>query len=253
MKPLSSQVHDCCVQRFIFNPFIHRMKNCVMPMQKAAFLFALVFLLCRFPLAAQTTCPPFWNDIQAFKKGDSVQMPSTNAILFVGSSSFTMWKDVQEHFPGYTIINRGFGGSQLTDVIRYAYDVILPYTPKQVVIYCGENDLASSPAIKAADVVKRFKTLFSIIRVNLPDAAIDYVSMKPSPSRENLLPEFTKANAAIKAFLHRQHRADFIDVYKAMLDKDGKPVKELFLEDNLHMKPEGYQIWQRVIRPYLKK
>jgi lysophospholipase L1-like esterase len=213
----------------------------------------VLFTLCTVLLKAQTACPPFWNDIQQFKKADDAQQPPHNAILFVGSSSFTKWTDVQEYFPGYTIVNRGFGGSQLTDVIRYAFDVILPYAPKQVVIYCGENDLAADSSLPASEVVRRFKTLFGIIRQNLPAATIDFVSMKPSPSRQHLFPKFLQANAQIKAFLKTQKRAGFIDVYKAMLNEKGAPRKEIFLEDNLHMKPAGYRIWQKIFLPYLLK
>jgi lysophospholipase L1-like esterase len=215
--------------------------------------FLLLFFIAFTTLRSQSVCPPFWSDIQKFKQADSTSLPPKNAILFVGSSSFTNWKDVQEYFPGYTIINRGFGGSQLTDVIRYAYDVILPYAPKQVVVYCGENDLASSDAIKAADVVQRFKTLFGMIRQNLPQATIHFVSLKPSPSRQKLLGEFRLANTQIRSFLNKQKNAGFIDVYSAMLTADGSPRTDIFVEDNLHMKPEGYRIWQRILLPYLVK
>lgn len=210
-----------------------------------------VFFACTLSVAAQTNCPAFWREILQFKKADSAQMPPKNAILFVGSSSFTKWTDVQDYFPGYTIINRGFGGSQLTDVIRYAYDVILPYAPKQVVIYCGENDLASA-TVHAGEVTLRLKTLFSIIRQNLPDAAIDFVSIKPSPSREKYFPEFKMANAQIEAFLQTQQNAAFINVYPAMLNAEGQPQHAIFLEDNLHMNAAGYRIWQHIILPYLK-
>src|SRR5881275_1643620 len=163
-------------------------------------LFIPFLLLFQFATKAQTT-PAFWSDILVFKKQDSVKPPPSNAILFVGSSSFTRWTDYADYFPGYTIINRGFGGSTLVDVIRYAYDVILPYQPKQVVIYCGENDLAASDTVTAADVAQRFKTLYGIIRQNLPNAVVDFVSMKPSPSRAHLMPKYQVANAQIKAFL----------------------------------------------------
>src|SRR5919202_6508982 len=106
--------------------------------------FAFILCLCTlFTIAVAAQQPPFWDEIQAFKKQDSLHTPPKHAIVFVGSSSFQKWKDVQDYFPGYKIINRGFGGSSLPDVIRYADDVIIPYQPKQVVIYCGDNDLAS--------------------------------------------------------------------------------------------------------------
>src|SRR5215467_9546288 len=108
--------------------------------------------------------PPFWDDIQAFKHQDSIQAPPRDAILFVGSSSLTKWMDVQNYFPGYTIINRGFGGSSLPDVMRYENDVIFKYKPKQIVMYCGENDLAASDTVTAQMVFDRFKALFTDIR-----------------------------------------------------------------------------------------
>ena len=220
---------------------------------KQSFLFLTVLLLFNFYSVAQNPCPPFWNDIQKFRKEDSATKPAENPILLVGSSSFTRWGDVKNYFPGYTIINRGFGGSQITDVIRYFYEVVMPYSPKQVVIYCGENDFASSPNLQPETVVQRFKTLFGMIRQNYPAAAIHYVSMKPSPSRVALLDKFQTANKAISDFLKSQKNAGFINVYPAMLDASGKVRTDIFVEDNLHMNTEGYRIWQQVMQPYLKK
>lgn len=199
------------------------------------------------------TKAPFYNDIQAFKKQDAQQAPPANGILLVGSSSFTRWKDVQEYFPTYPIINRGFGGSTLPDVIRYASDVILPYKPKQVLIYCGENDLASGDEVTAETVVQRFKTLFGIIRQNLPSTTISFVSIKPSPVRAHIQPKVKAANKEIQAWLRTQKKAQFIDIYDAMLDDKKNMREELYVGDRLHMKPEGYTIWQKIITPYLMK
>ncbi len=215
---------------------------------KRAMLVMVSVLMC-FIMQAQ----PFYNDIQAFKKKDSVQAPPKNAILFVGSSSFTKWTDVQDYFPGYTIINRGFGGSVLPDVIRYAGDVIYPYQPKQVVIYCGENDIASSDTISAATVVQRVETLFGMIRAHLGNVPVVFISLKPSPSRSRLMPKMTDANAQIKAFLASQKNAAFVDVYSKMLEADGSPMKDIFLSDNLHMNAKGYAIWKKALEPYLIK
>ena len=195
----------------------------------------------------------FAADINAFKKADSVNFPAANAILFTGSSSFTKWTDVQNYFPGYPIINRGFGGSILLDVIRYANEIIIPYKPKQVVIYCGDNDLASSDTVTAEIVLERFKQLFFIIRNQLPNTSVVFVSIKPSPSRERLLPKVQASNQAIKKFLSEHKNTGFADVYHPMLGPDKLPVKDLFLDDMLHMKPNGYVIWQKVIQPYLLK
>jgi acetyl esterase/lipase/lysophospholipase L1-like esterase len=202
---------------------------------------------------AVAVAPPFWNEIAAFKEQDKASPPPASPILFVGSSSFRKWTDVNTYFPGFPIVNRGFGGSTLPDVIGYAYDIILPYKPKQVVIYCGENDLATPDSIPASVVVDRFKTLFAIIRQNLPAATIDFVSIKPSPVRAAIQGKVIEANTAIRRFLERQPNAHFIDVYGAMLDAKGNMRKELFLEDMLHMRPGGYAIWKDIMLPYLKK
>ncbi len=212
------------------------------------------FCLLLFALQAiKAQNPPFYNEIQSFKKQDSISFPPKNEILFIGSSSFTKWKDVQDYFPNYPIINRAFGGSILLDQIRYVNDIVFPYHPKQIVIYCGDNDLASSDTITPQIVFNRFKTLFEIIRSKLKKVAIVYVSIKPSPSRIKLLAKDEEANHLIKDFLSTKKHTAFADAYHPMMGADGKPIQELFIEDNLHMNAKGYAIWQKIIAPYLKK
>lgn len=212
-----------------------------------------ILFCCNLGFVNAQTTPAFWNDIVSFKKKDSAQHLTSNSILFVGSSSFTKWQDVNNYFPGYTIINRGFGGSSLPDVIRYTYDIILPYQPKQVVIYCGENDLASADSTLAIEVLNRYKTLFNMIRINLPKTNIAFVSIKPSPVRASIQGKVKEANKLIKAFIATQKNASFINIYEAMLDVKGQMREELYVGDRLHMKPEGYAIWQKAIQPYLMK
>lgn len=214
---------------------------------------ALVFLLWAGILSAQDQQPAFWNDIQAFKKQDSASFPPKNAILFIGSSSFTMWRDVQKDFPGYKIINRGFGGSTLVDQLNYTNEIVVPYQPKQIIIYCGENDLAASDTVSAELVFKRFRQLFTIIRNRYPKAKLTYVSMKPSPSRQLLLSKMISGNEMIKKYLSSKRRTSYVDVYKEMIDDEGKPRMDLFLDDNLHMNKTGYAIWQKLIEPHLLK
>ncbi len=216
-------------------------------------LFPLLLSFSVIQLAAQNEPYPFWNDIQAFKHKDSASFPPANEILFVGSSSFTMWTDVQSYFPSYPIINRGFGGSSLTDVIRYAEDIIYPYKPKQVVIYCGENDLASSDSITAPTVIYRFQILFSMIRSKFKNVPVIYISLKPSPSRQKLMPKMMAVNEAIQTCLKKKKNAVFVDVYHKMLGADGKPIDDFFLDDKLHMNSKGYAVWQKEITPYLLK
>ena len=228
----------------------------------------ILFILSYFLVACGTNSkpdtkpvanPPFWNDIQKFKKQDSISFPPKNAILFIGSSSFTMWKDVQNYFPGYTIVNRGFGGSTILDQIRYADDIIFPYEPIQIAIYCGENDLASSDTVTATIVADRFRQLFQVIREKTK-APILYISMKPSPSRKHLFQKMREANQSIALFLSKSdvragltNKNVYVDVHQKMLNEAGQPIPDLFLKDSLHMNEKGYAIWQKEIQPYLLK
>lgn len=210
----------------------------------------VIIAICTFGTSYAQQQYPYYNDIQAFKKQDSIHKPIGSEILFVGSSSFTYWQDVENWFPGHRIINRGFGGSNLLDVIHYADDVIFAYQPKQIVIYCGENDLASD-TVKAPLLLKRFQTLFSMIRNKMPNIPVSYISIKPSPSRVRLLAETQKSNKAIQQFLSKQRNTSFIDVYSKMLRADGSINADIFGDDRLHMKAAGYRIWQKAIAPHL--
>ena len=212
-------------------------------------LSLFVLFLCAF-LLANAQDAPFFKDIQNFKKKDSIQFPPKHAILFVGSSTFTNWKDIQDYFPKHMIINRGFGGSSLPHVINYANDIIFPYHAKQVVIYCGENDFTGNTI--ADVVVARVQKLFDLIRSNDPKTHIAFISIKPSPSREKKLPQMKEANEKIANMMKRMKRAKFINTADAMYNADGTIMKDIFTSDMLHMNAKGYAIWQKIIEPYLK-
>ena len=221
-------------------------------MKRLIIKFILVFLFFQSVAVNAQQPAPFWSEIQAFKKEDSLHHPPKKAILFVGSSSFRLWKDVNNAFPGYTIINRGFGGSSLPHVIQYANDIIFPYKPKQVVIYCGENDMTGEN-VTSDTVFQRFKNLFTLIRSRLKNVPVVFVSMKPSPSRWHLREKVEKGNALIKEFLATKKKTAFVDVWTPMLNEEGRPREELFVADRLHMNEKGYAIWTEKIRPCLLK
>ncbi|MEI6151478.1 MAG: GDSL-type esterase/lipase family protein [Chitinophagia bacterium] len=219
--------------------------------------YLVIFLLFFGMLSshAQTSSAiPFQEEIDVFLKKDSIQMPAANSILFVGSSSFNYWKDISNYFPGYPIINRGFGGSSLTDVIYFNQETILKYKPKQIYIYCGENDIAASDTVIPQIVFARFKTLYKIIRTHLGNKIpIMYVSIKPSVARWSMEDKFVAANSLIRNYINKQKHTQFLDVHAAMLDTNGMVFKDIFIADKLHMNAKGYAIWQKIIAPTLVK
>lgn len=217
-----------------------------MKILKVTFLFLFIVLAVR----AQENAA-FYNEISNFKKQDSLKFPPKNAVLFIGSSTFTKWKDAQVHFPEHVIVNRGFGGSTLLNVIHYIDDVVYPYQPKQVVIYCGENDFMNTGTTPQM-VADRTKKLIDLIRQKYPKTFIAYISIKPSPSRAKYIPQMKEANALIKTLISRTKRASYINTAEAMYHPDGAIMTDIFLKDNLHMNEKGYAIWRGIMEPYLK-
>jgi lysophospholipase L1-like esterase len=210
-----------------------------------------VFLLMMIVVSA--SAQPYAEEIAVFKKEDSISFPARSQILFIGSSSFRLLRDTVNLFPGYKILNRSFGGSTLQDVTYRRYETIYPYQPKQIVMYCGENDFASSDTITVDIVVQRFKTLFQLIRAKYPAVPFVYISMKPSPSRIHLMSKMKETNQLIQSHLKTKTNTRFVNVFNAMLKADGKPDETLFREDMLHMNPKGYALWKKKLLPVLMK
>ncbi len=197
----------------------------------------------------QVSSPAWEADMQRFEAADAQSPPPRGGVLFIGSSSIRFWDTLAQDFPGVPVINRGFGGSELRDSTWYADRIIVPYAPRQILIYAGDNDLNAgrTPQQLRAD----FIAFVERVRRDLPKAKIAYISNKPSPSRAQLLPVQRAANTLIAAEAKRLG-VDYIDIFTPMLDASGQPDESLFIEDRLHMSRAGYVIWQRAIAPYLK-
>ena len=195
--------------------------------------------------------PSDWTTaIDHLTQDDALHPPASHGIVFVGSSSIFFWTTLEQDFPGLPVIRRGFGGSELADSVYFADRIVLPYQPKTVVLYAGENDLSAgkTPEVIAAD----FAAFCAKIHAALPQTRIIYLAMKPSPLRWALHGEMERGNALIAAACARDPRLTFVDVYSAMLGADGQPRTELYRDDRLHMKPAGYAIWIKILTPLLK-
>lgn len=202
----------------------------------------LILICCLFLSVLHAQQHPFYKDIQEFKKQDSIQPTAKNCILFIGSSSFTNWKSMQQDFPNTTIINRAFGGSTLQDMFFFKKE-ILNYSPSKIVWYCGENDIASSEKVSSKIVFKRFKKMYKTIRGKFPNTPIAYISIKPSIARWNLKDRMIASNKLIENYLKNKSNIQFIYVWDKMLDSNGNPKKTIYMDDKLHLNATGYHIW----------
>jgi lysophospholipase L1-like esterase len=193
----------------------------------------------------------FERQIAAFEKADQLNPPKPGVIVFTGSSSIRFWDTLAADMQPLDTINRGFGGSQISQVNQYASRIVLPYQPRAVVLYAGDNDLAF-PWLKTPEqVFGDFKQFVEIVHAQLPDTWIYFVSIKPSLRRWTGWQKIKKTNDLIADYARTQPRVQFIDTDSAMLDTQGKPRPELFRKDGLHMNAQGYTLWTSIIKPVL--
>jgi sugar lactone lactonase YvrE/lysophospholipase L1-like esterase len=193
--------------------------------------------------------PDRWESaIAEFEKSDKVSPPPQGEIVFVGSSTIRLW-NLAESFPDRKCINRGFGGSQMTDSAHYADRIIIPYRPRLVVVYAGDNDIAAgkSPEQILADA----KSLVAAVHAKLPHTRLVFLAIKPSVQRWKLFGQQREANRLIAEFAKQDTRLGFVDVTESMLGPDGQPRPELFVKDGLHLSSEGYNLWESLLRPNL--
>jgi lysophospholipase L1-like esterase len=194
---------------------------------------------------------PRWKDsFDGFAAADRTNAPPPGGVVFVGSSSIRLWDGLETQFSELpVIVKRGFGGSRMLDCTQHLERLVLPYKPRLVVVYAGDNDLAEGRSPE--DVLASFRAFVEGVQRELPQTRIAYLSIKPSPLREALMPKMQAANKLIRRYSQDRSRLDFIDIHTPMLGADGRPRAELFAADALHLNAAGYALWKEVIASHL--
>jgi hypothetical protein len=192
----------------------------------------------------------FDEAIAAFEEADRKDEPKKGQVLFLGSSSIRRW-DTATAFKGIDSINRGFGGSQISDSIFFFDRVVLPYAPSVIVFYAGDNDI-NAGKIKQ-QVLEDFRSFAGLVRKKLKGSKILYIPIKPSISREALWSEMTVVNKRIQAMSVKQKDLYYADIATPMLETGMPPNADLFASDGLHLSDKGNAMWLRVIRPVVEQ
>jgi len=211
------------------------------------------------PVGDKTDPADKWEAaIARFEEADRKNPPPKGAVLFVGSSSIVRWKTLAQDFPEVITLNRGFGGSVLADVTRYVDRIVIPYAPKQIVFYSGDNDIAQKRT--PAQILADFQAFVTRVRATLPGVRILFLSIKPSPARWNLREQIQDANRLIREWIETKQSQPaggaagdtvYIDIYDPMLNEEGQPEPALYGPDKLHLTDAGYRLWVRLVRPVL--
>lgn len=198
--------------------------------------------------AGRPSDPARWeSDIRKFEEQDRRQSPPKDAVLFVGSSSIRLW-DTAKSFPDWPTINRGFGGSQIHEVTHFVDRIVLPYQPRLIVFYAGDNDIAAGA--EPETVFERFQAFVEKVRGAGLQSPIIFIGIKPSVARWRLIDKIRAANRTIREWAenHPEQSVHFLDVERPMLDEQGFPRGDLLREDGLHLNQRGYDIWNELLR-----
>ena len=220
-----------------------RMKRCF------CLTLFVTLLLAGFHGSAQSP-RPFEKEVADLTAQDSA-VRKKKIILFTGSSSVRFWKDVQSYFPEHNVVNRGFGGSTMKDLLYYTDKLIIPYHPKMIFIYEGDNDLAGK--MKPEEILASADSILLLIRSKISKKVpVLFIATKPSVARWSMKDEYLAYNQKLKDWTATKKNVKYIDVWTPMLDANGEVQKDIFISDGLHMNKKGYDIWGRVIKPYIR-
>lgn len=191
---------------------------------------------------------PFESEVQDYEQKDRSSPPPVGALLFYGSSSIRLWPSLEDDFPDYPLLNRGFGGATLQDCVSLYPHLVKPYSPKAIILYAGDNDLASDH--NPQRILDSLAEFLDLLSKDFPSTVVAFIAIKPSPVHQGQ-EEIQETNRLIEELASKRDNLIFLNVYHKMLNPDGSPNKELFLDDGLHMGRAGYAIWKEVVASYL--
>lgn len=214
-------------------------------------ILALLILLSQGSLAADYPDPKLWDaTIYGFALEDEIIGERHGAIVATGSSSMRFWDHrIHDDLAPLTIISRGFGGSNMNDVLHHLDTLVLKHKPRAVLLYEGDNDVAQGVATDV--IIATFQTAFDRIHAQDASVRIYVLSAKPSISRLALWPDMVAVNQRLEALAAKDKRITYIDVATPMLNANGTPNESLFVSDMLHMNQRGYDIWRDTVTPIL--
>jgi lysophospholipase L1-like esterase len=213
---------------------------------------ALLAALFARPMAAQQSADRWEKEVAAFEASDRVSPPPRGEVVFIGSSTIHHW-DVAAAFPDLKVINRGIWvdglGFELGDAVRFADRIVIPYQPRVIVVYAGDNDISGGKT--SEQVVVDAEKFVRKVRAKLPDVRIVFIGLKPSIARWIQVDRMRTTNTMLRQLCERDDRIAYMDVDGPMMGWDEKPRRELFVDDGLHLSTEGYRLWTTLLRPFL--
>jgi lysophospholipase L1-like esterase len=219
-------------------------------LRKASILLAFCTLLTSAPLLHAQNPARFQKEVDSIVAANE-SVNRDNLILFTGSSSIRLWKNLSASFPDHNVLNMGFGGSEMADLLYYTDKLIIPFKPKQIFIYEGDNDLSFGRSPER--IIASADSVLSRIRQHLPHSEVIFISPKPSLKRWALKDRYENYIKQLKRWASKKRNVRFADVWTPMLDNDGVVMQDIFITDGLHLNDKGYSIWTSALKKYISQ
>lgn len=194
---------------------------------------------------------PSWFDdeVAALAHRTRARQGEDKLILFYGSSTFTLWSDIEAHFPAHNVLNHGFGGATLADCLEYFDRLVTPFRPSAIVLYAGDNDLDNGASPEA--VIALLKRFLARKRACLGAVPLGYVSIKVSRQRLHFMHTIGYTNKLADRLLADAEDAAFVDFTRRLTGRGYHPWQDYFTHDPLHMNPAGYRVLGKTIAEYI--
>ena len=187
----------------------------------------------------------FTTEVNNYLQKDKLKPVEKNGIVITGSSSVRFWQShIHSDFTQVDVIARGFGGSNMNDLLYFSEALITQYQPRAVAIYEGDNDIAQG--ISPTLILNKFIELSNKLKSSLPEIRIYFISIKPSIARQSMWPKMVETNQLIEEVCNSELNCTYIDVANKLLN-DGLPKENIFIEDGLHLNKKGYQLWSEAV------
>jgi len=173
------------------------------------------------------------------------------AVVFIGSSSIRLWSTLLDDMQPMPIIQHGFGGSKLNDIVYYAPRLVNVYQPRAVVVFAGTNDIVPAASKEPEALLATYKEFVRIVRADQPSLPIFYIGITPSPQRWSVWPLAQSTNQLIERWSDSDLNLHFIDTSGALMGSNGEPNPDHYVFDGLHLSTSGYQVWRDIIRAHM--
>ena len=218
--------------------------------RRASILLTFCALIASAPLLFAQNPARFQKEVDSIVEANG-SVNKDNLILFTGSSSIRLWKNLSASFPNHNVLNMGFGGSEMADLLYYTDKLIIPFKPEQIFIYEGDNDLSFGRSPE--QIIASADSILSLIKQHLPHAEVIFISPKPSLQRWALKEKYEDFNKQLKHWTSKKRNVRFADVWTPMLDNNGTVMQDIFIADGLHLNEKGYSIWASALKKYLSR